>query len=310
MRQVTHVHESCRACECVKSHMCMSHVLDKATQSKMCGGGHAISPHVLLHRSELLQRALSCGSFDMGWLRSVRSLKLQVVLAKEPYKSDCILQKRPMILRSLLIVATPQHIGKMQRARHIILQGSFAEYRLFYRALLQKRRMILRSLLIVATPQHIGKMRRARHIILLYISLQRSVLLWRALLYCSFGSLQGSLESMWGSFDGNVWVVCRALLHVPFVGLVCSRCLFCRACLIACRALLIVCRALLIVCRALLIVCRALLYVPFVELVCSRCLFSRACLIWGGFGQQDRSNYRSLLQKSFIKETIFCKRNI
>ena len=103
---------------------------------------------------------------------------------------------------------------------------------------------------------------------------------------------------MWGSFDGNVWVVCRALLHVPFVGLVCSRCLFCRACLIACRALLIVCRALLIacrallivcralliVCRALLIVCRALLYVPFVELVCSRCLFSRACLIWGGFG--------------------------
>jgi len=33
--------------------------------------------------------------------------KLQVSFAKEPYKRDYILQKRPMILRRLLIVATP-----------------------------------------------------------------------------------------------------------------------------------------------------------------------------------------------------------
>ena len=46
----------------------------------------------------------------MGWLRLVGSLKLQVSFAKEPYKRDDILQKRPIILRSLLIVATPQHI--------------------------------------------------------------------------------------------------------------------------------------------------------------------------------------------------------
>ena len=43
----------------------------------------------------------------MGWLRLVGSLKLRVSCAKEPYKGDDILQKRPMILRSLLIVATP-----------------------------------------------------------------------------------------------------------------------------------------------------------------------------------------------------------
>jgi len=43
----------------------------------------------------------------MGWLRLVGSLKLYVSFAKEPYKRDYILQKRPMILRSLLIVATP-----------------------------------------------------------------------------------------------------------------------------------------------------------------------------------------------------------
>jgi len=44
---------------------------------------------------------------NMGWLRLVGSLKLQVSFAKEPYKRDYILQKRPIILRSLLIVATP-----------------------------------------------------------------------------------------------------------------------------------------------------------------------------------------------------------
>ena len=42
----------------------------------------------------------------MGQLRLVGSLKLQVYFAKEPYKRDDILQKRHVILRSLLIVAT------------------------------------------------------------------------------------------------------------------------------------------------------------------------------------------------------------
>jgi len=43
----------------------------------------------------------------MGWLQLVGSLKSQVSFAKEPYKGDYILQKRPIILRRLLIVATP-----------------------------------------------------------------------------------------------------------------------------------------------------------------------------------------------------------
>jgi len=44
---------------------------------------------------------------DMGWLRVVGSLKLYGSFAKEPYKRDYILQKRPTILRSLLLEATP-----------------------------------------------------------------------------------------------------------------------------------------------------------------------------------------------------------
>ena len=43
----------------------------------------------------------------MGWLRLVGSLKLQVSFAKEHFKREDILQKRPIILRSLLVVATP-----------------------------------------------------------------------------------------------------------------------------------------------------------------------------------------------------------
>ena len=53
----------------------------------------------------------------MGWLRLVGSLKLQVSLAKEAYKKVYIPQKRPVILRRLLIVATPyEHEKKMNIA--------------------------------------------------------------------------------------------------------------------------------------------------------------------------------------------------
>ena len=43
----------------------------------------------------------------MRWLRLVGSVKLYVSFAKEPSKRDHILLTRPIILRSLLIVATP-----------------------------------------------------------------------------------------------------------------------------------------------------------------------------------------------------------
>ena len=88
----------------------------------------------------------------MGWLRLVGSLKLQVSFVKEPYKTDDILQKRPIILRSLLIECKEQY-GLATISRLLKIIGFFATYRLFNRALLQKRPTILRSLPIVATPQ-------------------------------------------------------------------------------------------------------------------------------------------------------------
>ena len=46
---------------------------------------------------------------SMGWLWLVGWIKLQVSFAKETYKRDNILQKRPIILPILLTVATPYH---------------------------------------------------------------------------------------------------------------------------------------------------------------------------------------------------------
>ena len=51
----------------------------------------------------------------MRWLRLVGSLTLQVSFAKETYKRDDILQKRPMILRGRLMVATPQRERERER---------------------------------------------------------------------------------------------------------------------------------------------------------------------------------------------------
>ena len=43
----------------------------------------------------------------MGWLRLVGSLKLQISCAEYRLFCRALLQKRPIMLRSLLIVATP-----------------------------------------------------------------------------------------------------------------------------------------------------------------------------------------------------------
>ena len=44
---------------------------------------------------------------DMGWLRLVGSLYLQVSIAEYSRFSKALVHKRPIISRSLLIVATP-----------------------------------------------------------------------------------------------------------------------------------------------------------------------------------------------------------
>jgi len=54
---------------------------------------------------------------DMGWLRLVGSLKSYVSFAEYSLFYRALLQKRPIILRSLLIVATPEADGPTDRQK-------------------------------------------------------------------------------------------------------------------------------------------------------------------------------------------------
>jgi len=122
----------------------------------------------------------------MGWLRLVGSLNYRSLQQKSPAKETYILKKRPIILRSLLIEATPyfyvcseEFVG-VQRENYtncshptpyitvpIIMNTkctqmvsteslyvSFAKEPYERDDILQRRPTILRSLLIVATPPH------------------------------------------------------------------------------------------------------------------------------------------------------------
>ena len=93
-------------------------------------------------------------SFDMGWLPLVASLKLYVSFAKETCKKDDILQKRPMMLRSLLIVATPYRVIVTISWGDTASLSSSSDAKEPYKRddILQKRPVMLSSLLIVATP--------------------------------------------------------------------------------------------------------------------------------------------------------------
>jgi len=68
---------------------------------------HASCRHRVSVYEFYYQRSESLVFSSMGWLRWVGSIKLLVSFAKEPYKREYILQKRPIISRSLLIVAPP-----------------------------------------------------------------------------------------------------------------------------------------------------------------------------------------------------------
>ena len=93
----------------------------------------------------------TAGIIAMWWLPFLGSLILQVSIAKEPYKRDDFLQKRPVILRSLLIVATPYDV--MQRVTQHVITASLMYVLHVIRAsvmyVLPIRRMYVASLMYV-----------------------------------------------------------------------------------------------------------------------------------------------------------------
>jgi len=95
-RHVTHMNDPCHTYEWVMSYIWMSHVT--------FGGGMS---HVWMRHVTNIKESI------MRWLRLVGSRKTYVSFAKEPYDRDDILQKRPIILRSLLLEATPYSISRL-----------------------------------------------------------------------------------------------------------------------------------------------------------------------------------------------------
>jgi len=82
----------------------MSHVTCESVTSRVGESRHIWISHVTLAASE---NSWYQFCFDMGWLWWAGAWKLQVSFADSSLFDCALLQKRPIILRSLLIVATP-----------------------------------------------------------------------------------------------------------------------------------------------------------------------------------------------------------
>ena len=92
---------------------CIWSVISPISKLNLLSSSRCLFCHVPLKRDQLdcdwrlrlndTPNVIGC----MGWLRLVGSSKFQVSFAKEPYKRDYIVQKRPVISRSILIEATP-----------------------------------------------------------------------------------------------------------------------------------------------------------------------------------------------------------
>ena len=108
---VYYIHTRVCVCVCVCVHYIHTRVCTGCACVCVCTINiySIIESFLLLSVMQLITRMFTPSSIrTMGRLQLelVGSLKLWVSFAKEPYKRDYILQKRPMIVRSLIIVAT------------------------------------------------------------------------------------------------------------------------------------------------------------------------------------------------------------
>jgi len=89
---------------------------------KLCVTDSSFKKHETLYvmlRSHEERRTFAGPEYSYG-VATISRLVKYVSFAQEPYKRGYILQRRPMILRSLLIVATPYQ--NVPRIEQILLQ--------------------------------------------------------------------------------------------------------------------------------------------------------------------------------------------
>ena len=114
-------------CVCVCVSAPMRSLVHTCNDGCVCERAWHISvyTHILLYQCACVHtyKSIAIGlPPHMRWLRLVSSLKS---CAKEPYKKDCILQMGPIILRSLLIVATPYLLVSIYA--HVCVRGEWIE---------------------------------------------------------------------------------------------------------------------------------------------------------------------------------------
>jgi len=119
--------------------------------------GRHIRMHDMTHSYAWSWHVHAWDMTQMGWLRLVGSIKLLVSFAKEPYKRNDILQKRPIILSILLSEATTY---REESAYNIVYstQPLLEERALQYASMWGNITRIWTS---HVTPNSVSRMRRA-----------------------------------------------------------------------------------------------------------------------------------------------------
>jgi len=110
--RVTHMNESCHTYERAMSHIWTSHVTH---MNESCHTYERVMSHIWA--SHVTHTNESCHTYervmsDMGWLRSVGSIKLQVSFAEYSPFLRSLLQKRPTML-SILLIETTRYVGSV-----------------------------------------------------------------------------------------------------------------------------------------------------------------------------------------------------
>jgi hypothetical protein len=104
MSPVKHLTKSCHTCEWVKSHIWMSHV---TLVIESCHACEWVMSHMWISHVTDVSESYHTYEVDMGWLRWVGCLKIHVSLQNIGVFCRSLLQKIPIFLSILLIVATP-----------------------------------------------------------------------------------------------------------------------------------------------------------------------------------------------------------
>ena len=99
-----YIHTYVYICVYIFTYSCMCACVNVCVSCMRIYIHSCICTHIYKHTNAYTD---TTSRYPICWLRPIGSLKVQVSFTKEMYKKDNILQKKPIILRSLLVAAIP-----------------------------------------------------------------------------------------------------------------------------------------------------------------------------------------------------------